>query len=97
MARRSRTCYLCGAKYEYCPTCAQDRMKPIWMSEFHSENCKNIFKICTDFNLGLLTKQETRKSLKRCDLSNQGSFKEYVQQDISKILKNDRNQKSVNE
>ena len=43
MARRQRTCYLCGDKYEYCPTCTQDKFKPTWMVEFHSENCKNIF------------------------------------------------------
>ena len=30
MGRRSRECYLCGAKYSYCPTCSQDKMKPAW-------------------------------------------------------------------
>ena len=60
MAKRDRKCYLCGTSYKYCPTCSQDRMKPSWMAEFHEENCKNIFDICTKFNMAMLTKQNNK-------------------------------------
>lgn len=86
MGRRTRECYLCNTKYEYCPTCSQDRMKPSWMAEFHSESCKNIFQICTDFNLGLKTKSEAQAALEQCDLSNKENFKSYVQNDLEKIF-----------
>ena len=89
MGRRSRECYLCGAKYEYCPTCTQDKMKPTWMAEFHSENCKTIFEICTRFNMKLITKTEAKAALKECDLSNKANFKECVKRDLSVILKED--------
>ena len=86
MARRDRQCYLCGQHYKYCPTCSEDRMKPAFMAEFHSENCKHIFEICTNFNLGLKSKLEAQEALIECDLSEQANFKPYVQRDIENIF-----------
>ena len=86
MARRDRQCYLCGQHYKYCPTCSEDRMKPAFMAEFHNENCKNIFEICTNFNLGLKSKLEAQEALVECDLSEQANFKSYVQRDIENIF-----------
>ena len=89
MGRRSRECYLCGQDYQYCPTCSQDKMKPVWMSEFHSENCKNIFDICTRFNMGMMSKSEAKEALSSCDLSNKANFKSYVQKDLENIFAED--------
>jgi hypothetical protein len=86
MARRERNCYLCGKDYKYCPTCTQDRMKPSWMAEFHSESCKNIFDICTRYNMGIMTKEDAREALDNCDLSNKANFKSYVQTDLKNIF-----------
>lgn len=90
MGKRSRECYLCGEKYNFCPTCSQDRMKPAWMSEFHSENCKNIFDICTRFNMQLMSKTEARTALSNCDLSQKANFKDYVQRDITNIFADEK-------
>jgi len=89
MGRRTRECYLCGQDYQYCPTCSQDKMKPAWMSDFHSENCKNIFDICTRFNMSLMSKDEAQDALNACDLSNKANFKSYVQRDLENIFKVD--------
>lgn len=89
MARRDRNCYLCGEHYKYCPTCSQDRTKPSWMAEFHSESCKNIFDICTRFNMDMMSKTEAQKALNKCDLSNKANFKSYVQCDLENIFKVD--------
>ena len=86
MGRRNRECYLCGKDYQYCPTCSQDKMKPVWMSEFHSENCKKIFDICTRFNMNLMSKAEARNALNACDISNKSDFKSYVQRDLDVIF-----------
>jgi hypothetical protein len=61
-------------------------MKQVWMAEFHSENCKNIFDICTRFNMGMLSKTEAQDALNTCDLSNKASFKAYVQRDLDVIF-----------
>ena len=86
MARKSRECYLCGTDYKYCGSCSNDRMKPAWMSEFHSESCKNIFDICTRFNMKLMSKTEAQEALNKCDLSNKANFKSYVQRDLENIF-----------
>ena len=89
MARRQRECYLCGQHYQYCSTCTNDRTKPAWMSEFHSENCKNIFDICTRFNMNTMSKTEAQNALIECDLSNKSNFKSYVQHDLEVIFEED--------
>lgn len=89
MGRRNRECYLCGESYKYCSTCSQDRTKPFWMSEFHNENCKNIFDICTRFNVKLMSKSEAKAALEQCDLSNKANFKSYAQRDLENIFKDD--------
>lgn len=86
MGRRRRECYLCGETYNYCPTCSQDKMKPSWMSLFHSESCKDIFDICTRFNLKEISKSEAQKALGTCDLTNKSNFKSYVQSDLENIF-----------
>lgn len=86
MASRNKTCYLCGTRYKYCSTCSQDRMKPSWMGEFHSESCKDIFDICTRYNMEFITKDEAKAELTKCDLSNKENFKSYVQQDLENIF-----------
>lgn len=86
MGRRTRECYLCGEKYNYCPNCSNDRIKPTWMAEFHDENCKNIFDIATRFNMQLLTKEEAKAAMEKCDLSNKENFKDYVKRDLKNIF-----------
>lgn len=84
MARKNRECKTCGEKYAYCPNC--NRTDPAWMSDFHSENCKNIHQICVQYNVGLLTKEQAAEALKACDLSNKESFKECIQRDFENIF-----------
>lgn len=86
MGRRTRECYLCGESYQYCSTCSQDKMKPTWMSDFHSESCKNIFDICTRFNMGMISKTDAQEALNACDLSNKANFKSYVIRDLEVIF-----------
>ena len=89
MGRRNRECYLCGKDYQYCSTCSQDKMKPAWMSEFHNENCKNIFDICTRFNMSMMSKNDAKVALEKCDLSNKENFKSYVKRDLENIFAED--------
>ena len=61
MGRRTRECRVCGERYEYCPTCSQDKYKPAWMVDFHEENCVKIWDICTRFNMELMSKEEAKE------------------------------------
>ena len=82
--RKNKTCLTCGTKYSYCPNC--NRNEPAWMTDFHEENCKNIFQICTQYNVELLTKEEAQEALKLCDLSEQETFKPYIKRDFENIF-----------
>lgn len=93
MAKRAKECYLCGEKYTYCSNC--NKKDPAWMAEFHEENCKNIFDICTRFNMGMMDKEEAQAALKECDLSNKINFKFFVKNDLAKIFAEDKKVKAV--
>lgn len=93
MGSRRRKCYLCGESYQYCPTCYQDRLKPAYMANFHDFNCKEIFDICTRFNMGLISKEEAKSALEKCDLSNKENFAQYVQKDLENIFADENKSK----
>ena len=84
MAKTNRKCSTCGIKYSYCSNC--DRNAPSWMANFHAENCKNIFQICTSFNVNAMSKHEAKAALEQCDLSNKENFASCVQRDLEKIF-----------
>lgn len=65
----ARKCILCGKKYEYCPNCSRDAKKEPWHTIYDSENCRNISKALTDYNLNKITKEAARDALSKCDLS----------------------------
>lgn len=84
MAKKNRKCSTCGTKYSYCPNC--DRNAPAWMAQFHEENCKNIYQICVQYNVGLLAKEQAKEALNACDLSNKENFAECIQRDFANIF-----------
>ena len=84
MAKKNRKCITCGENYSYCPSC--NRTAPYWMTDFHAENCKNIFQICTEYNVGLKTKEQAREALNACDLSNKENFAECIKRDFANIF-----------
>ena len=85
MAKKNKICLTCGEQYYYCSNC--HRKDPVWMSEFHAENCKDIFDICTRFNMQMLTKEQAKAELDACDLTNKENFKSFVQRDLENIYK----------
>lgn len=95
MGKRDRTCSVCQKRYQYCPTCTQDRMKPYWMLTYCSESCKDIWDICTQYNMKLLTKTEARKALSACDLSGRDTFADNIKADLTNIYTTTRRTKRV--
>lgn len=81
-----RSCLCCGSKYSYCNNCYDFRNYPLWMNSFHDENCKNIFEICTNYNFKLITKDQAKDALSKCDLSNRSNFSACVKRDLNVIL-----------
>lgn len=67
--KANKTCSICGVKYAYCPTCVQDMNKPVWMNLFHSQECKDIYDICSQFETGKISAGDANAKLANLDLS----------------------------
>ena len=80
----ARKCILCGAEYTYCPSCPKDDKKESWYAIFDNENCKNISKALTDYNLNKISKGEARHALLACDLSIQ--LNDHYRNEINAII-----------
>ena len=80
----ARKCILCGESYKYCPSCPKDAKKETWYALFDNENCKNISKALTDYNLHKISKDEARSALLACDLSIQ--LNDHYRNEINEII-----------
>lgn len=49
MGKLNRTCFTCGKRYSYCPSCESDKDKPSWYGLFHDLSCKDVFNAINDF------------------------------------------------
>ena len=67
--KNNRKCICCSTEYRYCNTCNEDKLKPMWLSIYHNENCKDIFNTASDYLAGAITKEEARQKFNACDLS----------------------------
>jgi len=78
-------CTVCGAEYDYCPTCAEYRYAPTWMAEYDTENCKDIWLTLNKFAFGHITKDEALETLKDKDLSKQKEYPEDLKRVLAKL------------
>ena len=86
MARRDRHCTCCGSKYQYCPTCGQDKTKPVWMTQFCSDECKTLWETATKYNMKKLTKDEAKEVIEKLELKEKSVYAECIQKDLDNIL-----------
>lgn len=66
----NKKCIVCGTEYSYCPSCKNDRKKPVWMNRFDKEECKEIFETGCAFEEGLIDTSEASKKLQGKNLTN---------------------------
>lgn len=80
----NRTCIVCEKQYEYCSSCNKKNI-PVWKNLFHDENCKDIFRIVSDFANGVASKEVSKHKLNQCNLANSNGFRENVKRYIDEI------------
>jgi hypothetical protein len=85
MANNNRTCFTCGKKHSYCPTCYDDREKESWHIMFDTENCKGIYEIINKHFYNHITTEEAFELLKLCDLTNKDDFIDDIKNDLANI------------
>ena len=89
-AIKKRTCICCGKAYTYCGNCPADKHLETWHALYCSDNCHDIFEAANDYNFDLLTKEEAKKQIEACDLSNLESFNKIVKADVHKIIDDEK-------
>lgn len=82
-----RKCIVDGTEYEYCSSCGSSK-KQGYSVLFCCENCKNVFVICQDYNVGKINIAKAKEELKKCDLSKIDTFEKSTKAIIEKILGN---------
>lgn len=46
---KKRICKVCGTTYEHCSNCGNTPIKEYWRNEFCSDDCHEIFKVCSRY------------------------------------------------
>lgn len=88
MAKANKICKVCGKHYYFCPNCNENlaNPKPSWYSLFDSEQCRDIFKLLTNYYLGKLSANEAKAQLISYDLSDLSEYDEDIVNQINTIL-----------
>lgn len=91
MARKViRHCYACGKEYTYCPSCSEDKDKPIWMFSFDTEKCRNLFQLTSDYLAGNMTKNDVIKELEEYDFTDKVKYESSIMKMISECKKENK-------
>lgn len=93
----NRKCVICGTEYKYCSSCnGEDKDKPAWMSVFDTENCRKIYYICSNYEIGHYgSKEEAKEKLEKLDLSKKDQFCPVVKDWVEDIMSTPKKKKSV--
>ena len=82
-----RTCYTCGNTYNYCPSCEGDRLKPKWMNNWDSEECKDVFNVLNNYDGENVKVSDVKAVFKKYGVKDFSKYKPGIQAHIAKILK----------
>lgn len=81
----TRTCAACLKKYQYCAHCGEYNPREPWRYLFCSEECREIFHACSDYNQGNLSAKDAKEILKRHDIPPDDSLHPKLGETIRRI------------
>ena len=84
-------CSICGKPYHLCNDCANTKSFTPWRTIADTVNCYKIFLTLRDYTNGYVSKDDIKKALKNCDLSELETFEENIKKSIKEILLEDKN------
>jgi len=85
--RNNRECIICKTPYHYCPTCGEDSGKPSWYHIFDSQNCHDIYEVCTQYRDKIIDAETAYNLISKLDLSKIDAFAESTRLQIEEIKK----------
>ena len=94
----NRKCICCGEKYQYCPSCGNDRLKETWYSAFCSETCKDLWQTLSKYSMGFINKSQAIELINNLPLKDKSKYVACVQRDLGKLFEKEvKRNKSVKE
>lgn len=90
-----RKCMCCNTKYNYCPTCGSDRLKPTYLSTFCSESCKDLWTTLSEVSMGMIDKPKAVEKINSLNLKDTSKYVECVQRDMKKLFEKETKAKKV--
>lgn len=88
-----RICHTCGKEYEYCPTCRSFESLPKWMSNWDSEECKDVWNILVRYNTEHISKDEVKVVLDSYGVSNYGKYVSPISAQLKEIFAEEKTKK----
>lgn len=85
MERGERTCVVCGKEYIYCPNCKKGNPTETWRFMYDSEECRNIFKICSNFAFGHINAETAKKKLEKYNITDRSKYNDDIRRNLSAI------------
>lgn len=80
-----KTCIVCGKKYEYCGHCDRTSVYQSWRSNYCSENCREVFKVCSDYVGNVINQKDAKAKLVKLDTS-MSNIAKAINQNIKDIM-----------
>lgn len=86
MPKANRTCYCCGKKYYYCPSCSGERKDPRIYTMWDSELCMEVFNLLTNESLKKITTLECKKRLIELGVNENTVLKDSVRRHVDRVM-----------
>ena len=91
MAAKNKKCLACGTRYSYCASCSRsDRLGPSWKANFCSEDCMNLWKTLSRYNVGTLSKEEAQDVILGLTMKPIETYVDCVKRDYAKVMEEDK-------
>lgn len=79
-------CVICGKGYHICKSCQEIAHLNPWRMIADTPNCYQIYTALSEYNGGLITKEQARERLESRNLKDKDTFKERVRNTINEIM-----------
>ena len=86
MSKANRTCYCCGSKYYYCPSCHNERRDPKVYTMFDSELCKEIFNTLVNESMENITTLECKEKLVKLGVNKNTVLKDSIREHVNRVM-----------
>lgn len=80
-------CSICGKPYHICDSCLEQKTFKPWKTIADSINCYKIYTAISNYNNKHISKEETKRLLKNCDIDDYKEFVPEIALVIEEILK----------